>query len=47
VFQGGLIDPGTGRSNYFRGAVLQKRNAGYGYFKGTNQTGAVLLQAAP
>jgi hypothetical protein len=44
LFQGGFINPATGKSNSFSGALLQKQNAGYGYFLGTNQTGSVTLQ---
>ena len=43
LFRGSVIDPATGRSIAFNGAVLQKQNVGKGVFLGTNQTGRVLF----
>jgi hypothetical protein len=39
VFQGSAVDPATGKSISFRGAVLQKRNRGSGFFRNTDQAG--------
>ena len=41
TFTGATTEPGTGRSVSFKGAVLQKGNAGVGHFLGTNQTGRI------
>ncbi len=40
-FSGRVVDPVTGKTIPFKGAVLQKRVAGFGLFTGTNQTGRV------
>jgi hypothetical protein len=40
-FRGRVVDPLTGKGIPFKGAVLQKRGAGFGLFTGTNQTGRV------
>jgi hypothetical protein len=42
-FNGTVIDPGTGRSFSFGGAVLQSANTGYGFLSGTNQSSEVTL----
>ena len=44
LFQGRIVDPATGRSIPFNGAVLQKQNRGAGYFLNGRQSGRVLLQ---
>jgi hypothetical protein len=44
LFSGSLTNPTTGKAISISGAVLQKLNAGYGYFLGTNQSGSVSLQ---
>ena len=41
LINGTVMIPGTTRSVPFKGAVLQKSNAGYGHFLGTNQSGRV------
>jgi len=43
LFQGSLTNPATGKIIKVSGAVLQKANAGYGTFLGTNQSGSVFL----
>src|SRR5207247_2830573 len=43
LFKGTALDPATGKSLSFSGAVLQKQNRGAGYFRQTDQTGRVLL----
>ena len=43
LFSGKVLDPGSGRWLLYQGAVLQKRNAGFGVLFGTNLTGRVLL----
>jgi hypothetical protein len=43
IFTGHLTDPATRKQISFSGVVLQKQNAGYGYFLGINQSGQVLL----
>jgi hypothetical protein len=42
-FNGTVIDPATGRSFSFGGAVLQSANTGYGFLSGTNQSSEVTL----
>ena len=44
LFTGSVTPPSLIRAYSFRGAVLQKVNAGYGYLIGTNQTSSVLIQ---
>ena len=41
LFKGTVVNPDGGKAKAFRGALLQKRNEGSGYFRGTNQTGRV------
>jgi hypothetical protein len=43
LFTGRGTDPSTGKAIPFKGALLQKRAAGFGQFLGTNQTGQVLF----
>jgi hypothetical protein len=43
AFHGSVINPDTGKPITVNGVLLQKQNAGYGYFLGTNQTGSVFL----
>jgi uncharacterized repeat protein (TIGR02543 family) len=45
VFNGTFRIPGTTVSRSFYGMLLQNRNAGYGYFLGTNEAGQVRLEA--
>jgi formylglycine-generating enzyme required for sulfatase activity len=45
LFGGTLTNPATRKAIPISGAVLQKVNAGYGYFLGTNQSGSVELGA--
>jgi hypothetical protein len=45
TFTGSVKVPGSATTNSFRGAVLQDRNAGYGWFLGTDESGSVSLQA--
>ena len=44
LFQGSVLNPASGKPIAVSGAVLQKQNAGFGTFAGTNQTGSVSLQ---
>ncbi|MDB6025549.1 MAG: hypothetical protein JWM68_1772, partial [Verrucomicrobiales bacterium] len=41
-----LLPNGLDKTILWSGAVLQPWNVGYGYFLGTNQSGAVLLYGA-
>jgi hypothetical protein len=43
TYSGAVVDPATGRSKTFQGAVLQKPNKGYGFLTGTNQTSRVRI----
>ncbi len=47
LFTGSVTDTNTGKSVTFNGALLQKLNAGYGFFLGTNQSGSVLFAPGP
>lgn len=47
LMSGTFVAPGTTVRRTYYGALLQSRDAGYGYFLGTNQSGQVLFQAAP
>lgn len=42
-FKGSIIDPGTGKSIAFGGSLLQKQNAGFGYFKSGYAFGRVTV----
>ena len=46
-FSGTAIDPATKAVIAFKGALLQDRASGYGYFLGTNKSGSVSLSPAP
>jgi len=41
LFKGTVTAPGTTRSMVLNGVLLQTRNAGYGFFLGTNQSGRI------
>jgi len=43
LFKGTAVDPVTGKTLSFNGAVLQKQNRGAGFFLQSDQTGRVLL----
>jgi len=43
LFKGKIVEPSAARNISFKGAVLQDRNVGYGFFLGTNQSGLVCL----
>jgi hypothetical protein len=43
-FRGTTREPASGRLLGFNGVVLQKQNAGFGYFLGTDQSGQVMLE---
>ena len=47
LFKGKLHEPASGQAIPFRGAVLQKRNAGFGYFLGAKGSGEVFLGSGP
>jgi hypothetical protein len=44
MFNGTTIDPDSGKPWPFKGIVLQKMNAGYGYLLGNNQSSAVVFK---
>jgi hypothetical protein len=44
TYYGTVKDPSSGKTWPFRGAVLQKMNAGYGYLLGTNQSSSVVFK---
>jgi hypothetical protein len=41
LFSGSATVPGTRQNVWFKGALLQNMDVGYGYFLGTNQSGSV------
>ncbi len=43
TFTGTVIDPSSGLSRTFGGAVFQKQNVAYGFLRGTNQTSQVYI----
>jgi hypothetical protein len=43
-FSGWFVNPGTGRKVTMSGVILQNQDSGRGFFLGTNESGAVLLQ---
>lgn len=45
LFHGSVLNPDTGKPITINGALLQKQDAGYGYFLGTDQTGSVTLES--
>jgi hypothetical protein len=47
LFHGSVINPETQKPISVKGIVLQNQNCGAGFFLGTNQSGSVLLSAAP
>ncbi len=47
LFKGSATAPGAAKAIPFSGVVLQKQNAGFGYFLGTNQSGEVFFGPAP
>ncbi|TAK91640.1 MAG: hypothetical protein EPO07_19680 [Verrucomicrobia bacterium] len=47
LLAGSVTDTNTGKAIPFSGVLLQKMNAGYGYFLGTNQSGEVLITPSP
>ena len=44
LFSGRAVDPNSSKAIPFKGALLQKQNAGWGQFIGTNQTGRVTFR---
>jgi hypothetical protein len=46
IFSGRFLHPSTGVVSGFRGVILQKQNAGFGYFLGVNQSGTASLSPA-
>ncbi|MGV3531504.1 MAG: CAP domain-containing protein [Chthoniobacteraceae bacterium] len=46
VFSGSFVHPVTGASTRMAGAILQKQNAGFGYFLGENESGFTSLAGA-
>ncbi len=48
LFSGRFINPASGNSTPYKGALYQSQNAGYGYFLGTNrQSGLVFIGPKP
>jgi len=47
LFKGKVHEPASGQTIPFRGAVLQKQNAGFGYFLGARRSGEVFLGSGP
>ena len=47
LFKGSFLNPATAKKVSFAGALLQNSHSGSGYFAGTNESGQVILQAAP
>lgn len=45
LFHGSVLNPDTGKPITVNGVLLQKQNAGYGNFLGTDQTGSVTLES--
>lgn len=45
LFHGSVIDPSTSKPIPVNGALLQKQDAGFGYFIGTSQSGRVRLES--
>jgi hypothetical protein len=43
LFNGTVMDPSSGKTLNFKGIVLQKRNAGFGFLLGTNLSSRVIL----
>jgi len=43
LLRGSFRNPETGKTCFIKGVVLQNRNAGGGFFTGTNQSGAFFL----
>ncbi len=43
LFQGKVMNPATGKAILVQGALLQKQNAGFGFFLGPTQSGSVNL----
>ena len=41
LFSGSVVNPATGKSSSFKGAVLQNRNGGAGFLPGTNRSARV------
>jgi hypothetical protein len=46
-FQGSVLDPASGKTLKFQGALFQNWNVGLGYFVGPNKTGEIFLGPAP
>jgi hypothetical protein len=46
TFSGSVTDPTTLKPFNFKGAVLQKQNAGFGFLTGTNQTSSVRVRSS-
>jgi hypothetical protein len=47
LFKGTAVNPATGKSVLFQGALFKKANIGVGYFLGAEQSGGVYLSPAP
>jgi len=47
TYSGTVTDPTTLKRLSFKGAVLQKQNAGFGFLTGTNQTSRVEVKSSP
>jgi hypothetical protein len=47
LFKGSALDPTSGKTMTFQGALFKKANIGVGYFLGSDQSGEVYLSPAP
>ena len=47
LINGSFRVPGTAITRSYYGILLQNRDAGWGYFMGTNQSGQVRIEAGP
>ena len=47
LFSGAFQAPASGLTEWFAGVLLPSKNAGFGFFFGTNQSGQVRFEAAP
>ena len=46
-FNGSFVHPATGTLSVLRGVIFQKRNAGFGFFLGQDESGYAKLTALP
>jgi hypothetical protein len=46
AFEGSFVDPSSSHRRKFSGSIFQRQGNGGGYFKGEDQTGAIILRAS-